>query len=280
MSPSPFPLVPISTSISSVASTYATVSFHKSDTIRLLNFPLSIVTAVEPAILASWPPGVQSQSQDTVELSAEFKLKDKPFGYYHIQQNVGALRLVRDVLAVLHNHDWELVTSVLCSTRCTAKDTLIFRQRRGQISPARDRGTSPVEWLVLAPLGKNKLRMVYDVNGGRMHGEVDDSQCQDHLGILVTGIKKLLVDLRLFDKGDWSHDSFEVQLKGTPWRSRGEASVTVRIILMKILELMEGHGWRLYVTMVQRSSDDEYRALDTWYFVREKQKLGTAALAG
>ncbi|KAK4156741.1 hypothetical protein C8A00DRAFT_30407 [Chaetomidium leptoderma] len=253
---------PTSPSPSAPLRTYATVSLHKSDTIRLLNFPPDTTSALEPVILACWPPGLDSQSK--FHQSYEYKLKGTPFGYYRSQQHVGGIRLLRSVLVFLYERNWELVTSALCGRRYTAKDTLIFRQARAAESPL-----PPVEWLVLAPMSTDKLRVVYDADGVRLSGG-DAERNHDHLGVLITAIKKTLEGLDYFDKGEWSHDSFEFELKGRPWRSRGEASVKMRILLMQLLDTIEGYGWRLYTTVLQRTSTDEDRILDTWYFVRER----------
>lgn len=274
ISPDAFPFLSLTTSASPSTPTYATLSFHKSDTIRLLNFPATLTAALEPILLASWPPGIQAQSQNTTEQSAEFKFRGKPFGNSNSQEGVGGLRLMRNILSALHDSGWELVTSVMCSKRVTAKDTLIFRQRPGWGSASHS-GAPPLEWLILAPMARDKLRVVYDAEGIRPHGEIDEEQSRDYLGVLVSGIKKVLNALGLFEKGNWSHDSFEMHLKGNPWRSRGEASVTVRILLIKLFELVEGHGWRTYMTLVQRTGDDEERMPDTWYFVRERKNTGS-----
>lgn len=269
------PVTPFSLPNTTITTTssYATLSLHKSDTIRLLSFPDSILPAFESLVVASWPPGLESQSR--LDQSYDFKFKGSPFGYYRSQQHVGGIRLLRNVLAFLHERGWALVAPVLCSRRYTAKDTLIFKQAGdGQSLPA-------VEWLGLAPLAKDKLRVVYDAPGVRLSGGGgEDGHDHDHLGVLITGLKKMLQGLDYFDKGDWSHDSFEFELKGTPWRSRGEASVKMRIMLMRLLETMEAHGWRLYTTLVQRTGTDEDRILDTWYFVRDKEKAREVTFGG
>ncbi|KAK3295682.1 uncharacterized protein B0H64DRAFT_151743 [Chaetomium fimeti] len=295
-SPNPTtPFSPTSTS-TTLPSSYATLSLHKSDTLRFLNFPATLTTALEPAILAAWPPGIDSSSpaggggatSPGPGPAVEYKCKGRPFGYYGTQQHVGGIRLVRDVLAVLYRHGWELVTSVLCSRRYTAKDTLFFRCRAQAGRPTgagAGAGALPaVEWLALAPMGTDKLRVVYDAEGVKLHGAVGEEDNHhdhdhDHLGVLVSGVKKTLQEMGCFEKGDWSHDSFEFELKGKPWRSRGEASNTVRIMLMRLLELMEGHKWRLYAAFVQRTGSDEDRILDTWYFVREKGEKGNKGQA-
>ncbi|KAL2188441.1 hypothetical protein L209DRAFT_800547, partial [Thermothelomyces heterothallicus CBS 203.75] len=71
ISPDTLPFLSLSTSTSPSTPTYATLSFHKSDTIRLLNFPATLTTALEPILHASWPPGIQSESQNAAEQSAE-----------------------------------------------------------------------------------------------------------------------------------------------------------------------------------------------------------------
>jgi hypothetical protein len=249
-------------------STYATVSLHKSDVLRLLNFPPDLPTALAPIILAAWPPGLQSHNDNASDHSSEFKFKGRPFGSSRAQHYVGSVRMMRDVVAFLYARGWDLVTAAMCSRRYTAKDTLIFRQRAAAAAPP-----PAVEWLALAPMAtcwSDKLRVVYDAAGVgvRLFGGVDGAQ--DHLGLLITAIKNTLQGLECFKKGGWSHDSFEFELKGRPWRSRGEASVKMRIMLARVLETMEAHGWRLYTSFVLRTGSDEERILDTWFFVREK----------
>jgi hypothetical protein len=252
-------------------STYATVSLHKSDTLRLVNFPPDLPTALEPIILAAWPPGLQSHNDNAADHSSEFKLKGRPFGTFRSQHYVGSIRMMRDVLAFLYARDWELVTAAMCSRRYTSKDTLIFRRRAAETAAP----LPPVEWLALAPMAaawSDKLRIVYDAAGVRLFGGVGSAQ--DHLAVLITAIKNTLQELECFEKGDWSHDSFKFELKGRPWRSRGKAGVKMRIMLARLLETMEAHGWRLYTSFVLRTGTDEERILDTWFFVREKGTEG------
>lgn len=249
---------------SALPPTYATLSFHKSNIIRLLHFPQELTSALEAVILASWPLGLESHGP--FDQSYEYKVKGSPFGHYRSQQYVGAVRLLRDVLACLHAHNWELVTSVLCSRRYTSKDTLIFHRRRvdAALPPP-----APVEWLALAPTGNNKLRVVYDGPGVRLcGGDGDRDNDHDHLGVLIASIRKVLFEMDYFEKGAWSYDSFEFDLKGWPWRSRGAASVKMRVMLVRLLETMAAHGWRLYTTTVLRTGKDDFKILDTWYFVR------------
>lgn len=244
------------------SSKYATLSFHKTDTIRLLGFPEEIKSNMESVIASVWQPGIQSNGP--CGEAFEFKLKGKPWGYFGSQDAVGGIRLLRDLLALLYNHSWELVTSAICSRRYTAKDTLIFRRTSlpSAVVPAQ-----PVEWLGLATAFYDKIRIVYDAKNNGCPGTEAD---HDHLGVVIMNLKKMLESLDYFEKGGWSHDSFEFKLKGRPWRSRGEASVKMRLMVLRLLETMESMGWRVYATILQRTGTDEDRMMDTWYFVRTR----------
>lgn len=251
------------TSISSPPppSTYATVSFHKTNIIRLIDFPDDINLSLQPVIVTSWPLGLVSSGR--VGEAYEFKVNGKPFGTVSGRQAVAGIRLLRNIFAFLHDRSWELVTPMTFSRRPTAKDTLIFRQLSPPLVPP-----SPVEWLALAPIRSDRLRVVYDVPDVKLLGADAD---HDYLGILITSIKRTLEGGDWFDKGDWSHDSFEFKLKGSPWLSRGEASNKTRILLLRLLETMERHGWKLHTAVLQRAGTDDIRMTDTWYFMRERK---------
>ncbi|KAL2137169.1 hypothetical protein VTI74DRAFT_7716 [Chaetomium olivicolor] len=255
-------------------STYATLSIHQSSTLRLLNLPSDIIAALEAVIRTAWPHGIESHG--TMGKAYNYKVKGAPFGLYRSHYHVDGIRLLRDVLAFLYAHGWEVMTSVLCSRRYTGKDTLVLRKADGAL-PRGD-----VEWLGLAPMSSDKLRVVYDPEGGRRRAGGSDGGAgdYDYMGVLISSMKSILVDMDYFQKGAWSDDSFAFDLKGAPWRASGEESVKTRVLLMRLLQTMEAHGWRLYTTVVQRTGSDEDRVLDTWYFVRERQRAREAGGGG
>jgi hypothetical protein len=244
--------------------TYATLSFHKADILRLLNFPSDIVSAVESLILASWPPGIEKQYPSGQAF--EFKLRGRPFGTFRAQQFIGGIHVVRVVFALLRRHGWDLTLSTVCSTRYTAKDTLVFHR-----SPV---PLSEVEWLALAPAGDRRLRVVYDSGVGG-HSQADQDR-QNHMVVLNTAIQNTLEELGYFKESSWSHDTREFLLKGKPWKPKPAESVKVRVLLIRLLATMEQCGWRPYTALVQRTGQDDYRMVDTWYFVRDIASPGVA----
>ena len=76
----------------------------------------------------------------------------------------------------------------------------------------------------------------------------------------------------VFQSGEWNLDSFEFKFKYAPWRAHGEATVKTRLLLLRIIELLDSHGWRSYCACKQRTESDDVRQPDTWYFVKEKSE--------
>jgi hypothetical protein len=278
-------------------SSFATVAFHWTDKLRLIQFPPSITHSIADQIRASWPPGIQAE-QVYAEHAYEYKLKGAPFGSLGAKEAVGGRRLVRDVLAFLYRRGWVIVTPISHSRHARSKDSLVFRQRRA-VSGTEGKTESeklsaggdvviplPVEWLVIAPTGGDRLRVISDgpiwrdVVGGTDPDSTPEptssraatsswERNHDELGVLVQNLKQALAAIDYFQSGEWNHDSFEFKLKGYPWSAMGEKTVKVERLLLAVVEMLDRFGWRSYATVRQRSDSDDVRKADTWYFVRE-----------
>ncbi|KAH8889305.1 hypothetical protein GQ53DRAFT_599068, partial [Thozetella sp. PMI_491] len=243
------------------SSTFATLSFHRRDRVRFLQFPKIIYQNVEPVLLAAWAPGIQTQS--FYGEAYEYQLKESPFGARGDVAGVASRRLVRDLLAYLYTHSWLIVTPLSHSRRIGCKDTLIFRQKLelGLLKTAEPLPPTPVEWLVVALQGAGGLRIIYDGDGtGR----------KDGLGVLLDGLKKAWDGIGAAQTGDWNQDSFEFRLSDKPWRAHREATMKARSILLRLVETLDSLGWQSYVTIRQRTENDDVKKTDTWYFVRPR----------
>lgn len=219
--------------------------------------------------------------------SYQYKLKGSPFGRFSGPEVVGGIRLVRDLIIFLGKNSWELVTPLLCSAHVGAKDSLFFRKvdnTRPSPSPKID-----LEWLVLGMTGNDRLRVIYDDVAGV--GDATDvkpglsglgtyqyatttttitQRHQAHMEELIAAFKKVLEGMDLFQKGEWSHDCYEFKMKGMPWWAHRVKTVRARVLMLKVLEVLDGLGWRSRVAIGQRTGTDDVRQPDTWYFVREK----------
>ena len=251
--------------------TFASLSLHKSDCIRFLQFPEDIYTDAQPVILAVWPLGIQTSG--FYGDAYQYKLKGRPFGRLFGPEVVGGIRVMRDLIIFLCGRSWEIVTPLLCSGHPGAKDTVVFRRRGVDVPPP-----EPVEWLVLGLLGNDRLRIVYDADGGKLSGGGEGG---DGLGVDISGVKEMLEGMDRLQKGEWSHDSFEFKLKGMPWIAHGVATVKVRLLMLRVFEVLESLGWRARVAVGQRSGNGDVRMADTLYFVREmgEGRCGGAGLS-
>ncbi len=276
---------------SSSSPSFATLSFHRRDRLRFLQFPAQIYHDVRPLLLEAWAPGLQTEG--FYGESYEYRFKDSPFGALGDEPGVASRRLVRDVLAFLYERSWLLVTPLSHSRRIGCKDTLIFRQK-AESAPSKAAEPivlPPVEWLVVALQGAGRLRIIYDGNGsgrrdvivknsGRLIGNntkasdpespaVEARQPVPHdLGVLVDSLKNAFDGIGSPQTGDWNQESFEFRLGSKPWRAHGEGTVKARLVLLRLIETLDGFGWRSYATIRQRTESDDVKKSDTWYFVR------------
>lgn len=247
---------------------YATLSFHKTDTVKLLQFPQDIYLNIQPTILASWPPGIQSYGSFTkTPNSYQFKLKGKPFGWVNDQDSVGGARLVRDLLAFLYHHNWELAMPLSCARRLSAKDMLIFRQ------PSTPRGgpMPPMEWLAVSPSRSDRLYIIGDEQpsfDSATNSAVEHTP--GHIVWFTRSFTEMLKEMDLLQKSEIKYNWIEYKFKGRPWLYGSEAAVKARLMLLRMFEMLESFGWTSYASVQHRTGNDDKRMVDTMFFSRPK----------
>ena len=81
--------------------------------------------------------------------------------------------------------------------------------------------------------------------------------------------KLLMKNMRLWDKDEWKEEhnnAFEMRLHDHPWWPVDEDTVTMRALLLKMLETLEHHGWSVYTSLDQSNGHGPAnRESDTWY---------------
>lgn len=217
-------------------STFASLSLHMTDRIRMLQFPPSTIEAVHKAINANWPRGLQANGK--YANSHQFQLYGRPWGY---SEDPEARRLVKGILEALYNEGWILYTSTDCSKKERDKDTLIFRKQ----DPIPER----CEWMSVA-FTKHDHLMFIDAPRELVSSLMADLKwhVQSHGGAAPRGC-------------------YDVKLNGYPWVATGEETMRTRLLLLKLIEGLESHGFTVYAS-VDQYSRKEGRDADVWHCCR------------
>lgn len=155
---------------------------------------------------------------------------------------------------MLFSRGWILHTSTSISEKVFHKDMLVFR--RQDASPPR------IFWASVS----------FD-SGDRMRIVGEESQAD-----VVPAFRQVLQDMMLLqsEKCKSIEDSaWEFKLKGWPWRTTGEKSMSSRLLILKMLELLESLGWRLYASIrhceeSHHTRDEDSSKTDSWYIVKAK----------
>jgi len=223
-----------------VGSTFASLSLHQRDKIRMLQFPASAVDAVRKAITTAWPRGIQARG--TYAGSQEFQLYGHPWGSADASESaMEARRLMKAVLEALYNQGWILYASTDCSKKEHDKDTLIFRLQ----NPVPER----CEWMSVCFVKHDHLRLV------------------DAPRELVSSIIGLLGHSVQSHGGPCARGCYDIKLYGYPWHASGEATMATRKLLLILIEGLERFGFTLYASIDQYSRA-EGRDADVWHCCR------------
>lgn len=228
--------------------TFASLSLHMSDRLRLVQFPRDDIDAVRAILQRVWAAGIQAERPYSA--SHEFKLRGSPWtGSGTGPYAVPALYLVRDVFACLYARGWIMTASTDVSRKKFDKDTLIFRRQNGGPPP-------PASWMAVSFKQGDKLRLL---------GAPAD---------LVSALARLFAGMRMLQNQsvkDAARDHHEFKLHGYPWAASGEETMHTRVLLLKMVEVLEMHGWSLYASIDQNNGpagDSNYSETDSWYCVK------------
>ncbi|KAJ7635020.1 hypothetical protein FB45DRAFT_1025921 [Roridomyces roridus] len=104
----------------SFRTTFAFVSMHMGDRLRLLNFPPEIIAIIRQTISTSWPRGLQSEM--LYHGSHEFKLRGYPWRG-HGEEGILSRRLMSRILSSLQTAGWLLTVVTDVSKKLTDLDT-------------------------------------------------------------------------------------------------------------------------------------------------------------
>lgn len=234
--------------------TFATISLHRSDRLRLLGFPQSDIQALRGVIQSSYSKGVQKEQ--LYGKSHEFKLYGNPW-YGQSSDAIISRVLVREILAYLFSIGWILHASADVSKKEFDKNTLFFRKQQSPPPPS--------DFMCISFNMSDRLRLI---------GAPPQ---------LVQAMKNLLAGMGLLqtDLGwkDANLRAWEFKINGYPWRATGEETMSTRLLLLKMLECLERYGWSLYASVDQSTGSGEHSSeTDSWYCVRDRNWVEGAAV--
>jgi hypothetical protein len=231
---------------SSFKTSFASISLHKSDRIRLLQFPPEDITAIRDVIKQNWPSGIQEER--TYANSHEFKCLGNPWSGQGADA-IPARILMRGILAYLYCCGWILTASTDVSKSILEKDTIIFRKQA--VPPPAS------EWIAISFNQGDRLRLI---------GAPPE---------LIAAFQALLKGMGLCKEEGWKDsvlNAFEFKIHGWPWRPQGEEAMKTRLLLLRMLETLEVGGWSLYATVDQNNGhhnkNSSSTGADSWYCAR------------
>ena len=180
-------------------------------------------------------------------LSYEFKLNGSPWRGQG-SDAIPARIVMRSILAYLFSAGWVLQTSTDVGKKEHDKSTLIFRKQE----------TPPPEseWIAISFNQTNRLRLI----GA-------NSQ-------LIGAFRSMLKGTRVLQGESWkdkSRNTWEFKIQGASWVATGEQRMVSRMLLLKMVETLERHGWTLYASVNQNEAYMGHsRKTDSWFCVRKK----------
>ena len=219
----------------------ASLSLHRTDRIRLMDFPKSMLQFLGAVIRNHWAQGVQ----DTRWYggSFEIKLNGNPW-VGRGKEAITSRRLMQNILHALHARGWVLILSTDISKKIGDKDTLVFRLQA--------REPAPCTWMCIAFSGGDRLRFV------------------DAPADYVRAVVPMVSPWTQKVVGETDPQCFDIKLNGYPWFAEGEAAMSARRLILVLIKGLEQQGFRIYTSIDQKIGDSEANRgeMDTWYCCR------------
>jgi hypothetical protein len=155
---------------------------------------------------------------------------------------------MREILAHLFRSGWIFHASTDCSKKDLDKDTIVFRKQ--QTPPPES------EWLAISFNQMDRLRLI----------GADE--------VLTASVREVLQSMKLLQNESWKDQSlhaWEFKIHGYPWKATGVETMSTRLLILRLLECLEHHGFSLYASIDQSQGQGEGTSeTDSWYCIRDK----------
>jgi len=235
---------PLAPSYTPFRTSFASLSLHMGDRIRMMRFPPEDVSAIRGVIQRYWGKGIQDER--VYGPSYEFKLYGNPWAG-QTSDAIPSRIVMREIFAYLFSQGWILHLNTDVSKSRFDKDTLIFRKQ--QTPPP------PSEWIAISFNQADRLRLI---------GAPPS---------LLADVRMALKGMGLLQAEDWkdrSLEAWEYKINGYPWHASGEETMTTRMWMLRLLEVLESRGWSVYASIDQSTASKNRSETDSWYVVRDR----------
>lgn len=222
--------------------TFACLSLHLTDRIRLLDFPEVTIDFFRAVIREHWTSGIQYERDYAG--SFEFKLRGNPW-QGRGNEAITSRRLIQNILHALHARGWVLMLSTDISKKLGDKDTLVFRHQVPE--PA------PCTWMSVAFSNSDRLRFI--------DAPVDLVQAM--VPMVSPWIQRV--------DGETESQCYDVKMNGYPWGATGSETMEARRLMLALIKGLEQQGSTIYASINQKmhnSSEASRGETDTWYCCR------------
>ena len=206
------------------AAQFCTISLNRTDRLRVISAPDSIVNMIRGVIQATWSHGTIQEEKDH-HGSWEFKISGNPW-HSSKEESVMARYLVLKILQEMLAHGWQNIAAIDISRRATDKSVLIFQQREPKRCPM----------MCLSLTDCDKFRLI------NMPTALVNLFKQTLLSRWSKGIQEEKVLNLSFGSVR------QIKLKGYPWNGGlNNDAYHIRSFLCNIIEAFSGHGWRVLI---------------------------------
>ncbi|TPX68096.1 hypothetical protein SpCBS45565_g03388 [Spizellomyces sp. 'palustris'] len=216
------------------------ISLHRGDTLRLLNVPVNLHQPLRMVLQSSWSRGIQNEG--AYGESYEYQLRGYPW-FGQGDEAVPSRRLVVAIMAFMYHNGWTLGVVTDLSKKVSHKDSWYF----GRATP------SPQARFCSISFNKtDRLRLI--------------EAPQDLVQAVLQCVHSVW---RLGIQQQFGYDgSYEIKLRGNPWRTTGTEMVAAQSLAMNLISTLGKCGWVVYASVEISSTHgpngNSHGDLDSW----------------
>lgn len=226
-------------SASTFQTAFACVTLNMLDRIRLIDFPVSDVLAIQELVKTNWAPGVKAV--ENYGDARQIRMHGSPWSASY-NGNDDARVLILRILERLYDLGWVMQASIDLVRKDVDKDTLVMRR---QTPPP-----PPCDWLCVSFDTIDRLKIV-----GGPPRDLSDAIIELFRGRLRSE--------------EVTPERLKIKFSSAVWVPQGEDTVTTRRLLLQLIQKLEEFGFTIYASL-DMSNGREGRETDVMIVQRQR----------